>query len=170
MVAHQSLKGEKYLETIVLGRIGQHIFEIEMLKRGWDLYTPLLENTKIDCIAIRDNKILRFQVKLLDKEGALPVRKISHNQGEYKIKRYTSKDIDFFVGIDRDTHDVYIVPISIVEQYSISIGKLKLQQYKNNFSPLEPYIGNNISGGDDIGKRLTANTEGKDNILPVESR
>ena len=38
--------------------------------------------------------------------------------------------------------------------------KLWIQQYKNNFSQLEPIIGNFNSAEDDIGESLTANAEG----------
>ena len=34
------------------------------------------------------------------------------------------------------------------------------ESYKNNFTLLEPQIGNNLSGCDDIGETLTGNTEG----------
>lgn len=49
-------------------------------------------------------------------------------------------------------------------KYKSSIGEKTLEPFKNNFSLLEPYIGNNISGCDDIGETLTdkadGNTEG----------
>lgn len=35
-----------------------------------------------------------------------------------------------------------------------------LEPYKNNFTQLEPQVGNNLSGVDDIGESLTGNTEG----------
>ena len=36
-----------------------------------------------------------------------------------------------------------IVPIDFISQYRSSIGSTKLELYKNNFSQLEPLIGNN---------------------------
>ena len=90
----------------------------------------------------------------------LPVRKISHNQGEYKVHNYTSDEIDFFIGTDVETEDLYIVPISIIEQYKSAISIKTLEPYKNNFTLLEPQIGNSLSGCDDIGEALTGNTEG----------
>lgn len=90
----------------------------------------------------------------------MPVRKISHNQGEYKIHLYDENEIDFFAGVDIDTEDIYICPIDFVKQYSSSIGLNALQSYKNNFSLLEPHNGNIMSGANDIGEILTDNTEG----------
>ena len=148
------------METIVLGKIGQNIFEIEMLKHGWDLYRPLLENTKVDCIAIKGSVLLKFQIKMLSTNGSLPVRKISHNQGEYKIHHYSENEIDYFIGVDRDTYDIYVIPIKIAAKYVNCIGKTALLPYKNNFTQMELNSGNIINADDDIGECLTANTEG----------
>lgn len=125
------------METIVKGKLGYNLFEKEMLKRGWDLYTPVLENTKIDCIAIKDLTLIRLQIKTLNKDKCLPVRKISHNQGEYKIFRYDASTIDFFIGVDIETEDVYIIPESFSSQYANTIGFKALQPYKNTFNLIE---------------------------------
>ena len=43
--------------------------------------------------------------------------------GEYKIKLYTEKDIDYFIGVDINTRDLYILPISIsAEQRMLKSG------------------------------------------------
>lgn len=157
------------MDTITKGRIGYNILERVLLKNNWDIYTPVLENTKIDCIIIKDNYLWKLQIKTMQRKKdtnkyILPVRKISHNQGEYKVHLYNDQEIDFFIGVNVDTEDVYIVPINIVMNYKSSIGEQTLEPFKNNFSLLEPYIGNNISGCDDIGEALTdkadGNTEG----------
>ena len=68
----------------------------------------------------------------------LPVRKISHNQGEYKVHLYTADEVDYFVGVDVDTEDLYIVPINFIEQYksSIAVSTLTNNGFKNNFTQL----------------------------------
>lgn len=134
-----------------------------MLKRDYEIYVPLLENTKIDCIACKNGQLIKIQIKTIQMDRGykkLPVRKISHNQGEYKIFNYTSDEIDYFVGVDIDTEDLYIVPIDIVEKYKSAISVSTLEYYKNNFDYMEPQVGNNLSGCDDIGETLTGNTEG----------
>lgn len=149
------------MDTIAKGKLGYNIFEKQMLKREWDLYVPILENTKIDCIVIKGPVLVRIQIKILNKAKQLPVRKISHNQGQYKIFRYDGSVIDFFVGVDIETEDVYIVPVEFSNKYSSSIGYTTLQPYKNAFDLMEPIIGNDNSGEDDIGESLTGNTEGR---------
>lgn len=101
----------------------------------------MLENGKIDCIAIKENQLIRFQIKTIQIDRGkkiLPVRKISHNQGEYKIHHYNANEIDYFVGSDLDEECLYICPISFVSQYKSAIGETALQSYKNNFTQLEP--------------------------------
>ena len=148
------------MNTIAKGRLGSNLLERELLKRDWDLYIPILENTKIDCIAIKANILIRMQIKILAKDKRLPVRKISHNQGEYKIFRYDASTIDFFIGVDLDTEDIYIVPVEFSSKYSTSIGYRTLQPYKNAFNLMEPNSRNTTSEDDDIGEPLTGNTEG----------
>lgn len=110
------------------------------------MFIPVLENGKIDCIAIKNQQILRFQIKTVQNDKGskkLPVRKISHNQGEYKIHHYTADEIDYFVGSDIEEEDLYIVPIDFISKYKSSISINTLKPYKNNYSQLEPLIGNN---------------------------
>lgn len=38
------------MDTITKGRLGYNLLEKELLKREFEIYIPLLENTKIDCI------------------------------------------------------------------------------------------------------------------------
>ena len=151
------------MDTIMKGRLGYNLLEKELLKREWDLYTPVLENTKIDCIAIKGDVLLRMQIKTLQssKSGkALPVRKINHNQGEYKVHFYNKSEIDYFIGVDLETEDLYLVPIEFSMKYKSSISVNTLAPFKNNFSQLEPHSRNIMSGCDDIGEPLTGNTEG----------
>ena len=101
-----------------------------------------------------------MQIKILAKDKSLPVRKISHNQGEYKIFRYDASTIDFFIGVDLDAEDIYIVPVEFSSKYSSSFGYRTLQPYKNAFNLMEPNSRNTTSEDDDIGEPLTGNTEG----------
>lgn len=151
------------MDTITKGRLGYNLLEKELLKRDYEIYIPLLENTKIDCIACKNGQLIKMQIKTIQMDRGykkLPVRKISHNQGQYKIFNYTSDEIDYFIGVDIDTEDLYIVPIDIIEKYKSAISVSTLEYYKNNFDYMEPQVGNNLSGCDDIGETLTGNTEG----------
>lgn len=128
------------METIAKGRLGYNIVEKQLLLRDWDIYVPLLENTKIDCIAIKPDRLVKIQIKTIQLDRGykkLSVRKISHNQGEYKVHLYTKDEVDFFFGVDLETEDVYIIPIDFIEKYTSAISISTLQPYLNNFDLLE---------------------------------
>lgn len=113
----------------------------------------------------KNNRYLKIQIKTVQEtkySKTIPLRKISHNMGEYKIKRYTKDDIDYFVGVDVDTEDVYILPISFSSQYASSISINNCLEYKNNFTQMEPNNGNIISGDDDNVESLTGKADGND--------
>ena len=131
--------------TIEKGYIGQLIVEKKFLNEGWILYRPILENGKIDLIAEKDNKYIRIQIKttqnvISGKNNHLsryvPLCKVSHNMGKYKIHRYTKDEIDYFIGVDVDTEDLYILPINVVEKFRKSIALSTAEPWKNNFEQL----------------------------------
>lgn len=125
----------------------------------------MLENGKVDLIVEKDGIYKKIQIKTVQEQRSgklIPVRKISHNMGEYKIKRYTKEDIDYFVGVDVDTEDLYILPVEFSSKYATSISINSCQEYKNNFEQLERIIGNNNDEGDDNVETLTDNADGND--------
>lgn len=67
------------------------------IKNDYNLFKPILENEKVDLIAEKNNIYYKIQIKTVQSDNGtkrIPVRKISHNMGEYKIKRYSEEDID----------------------------------------------------------------------------
>lgn len=150
-------------KTIEKGYLGQLIVEEEFIKQGWNLFKPVLENGKVDLIIEKDNQYLKIQIKTVQLENnkkIIPLRKISHNMGEYKIKLYTEKDIDYFIGVDINTRDLYILPISFSSKYKRSVSVSNCIIYKNNFNQMEPSSRNIRSGDDDNGESLTDNADG----------
>lgn len=150
-------------KTIEKGYLGQSLVEREFIKHGFNLFKPVLENGKVDLIVEKDNKYFKIQIKTVQQyknKKSIPVRKISHNMGEYKIKTYSKNDIDYFVGVDLEDESLYIIPISISSQYSSSIGISMCSTYKNNFNLKEPISGNINSGEDDNVEALTGNDVG----------
>lgn len=151
--------------TIEKGYLGQINVEKKLIQNGWNLFKPVLENGKVDLIIEKDNKYLRLQIKTVTKSDGrkiIPVRKLSHNMGKYKVKWYTSEDVDYFIGSDLDTDDLYIIPISVIQGIKSSIAISKCSKWKNNFSQMEPNSGNIIGGQDDNVESLTGNADGND--------
>ena len=154
-------------KTIEKGYLSALLVEQKFIEHGFNLFKPVLENGKVDLIVEKANKYFKIQIKTVQQwktSKYIPMRKISHNMGNYKIKLYTKDDIDYFVGVDLESKDLYILPISFSSQYTSSISINSCQFYKNNFKQMEPINRNINSGCDDIGKTLTdkadGNTEG----------
>ena len=153
--------------NIEKGYLGSLIAEKKFVKNGFSVFKPVMENGKVDMIIEKDNVYLKIQIKTVQESRGsknIPVRKISHNMGNYKVSTYSSNEIDYFVGVDIDTEEIYLIPISFSEQYKSSISVTKLSYYKDNFDLMELHSGNTMNGEDNIGEGLTdnadANTEG----------
>ena len=89
-------------QTIEKGYLGNLIVEKNFIQQGFNLFKPVLENGKVDLIVEKNNKYFRLQIKTVQKDGntkRIPIRKISHNMGLYKISRYTNVEIDYFIGL-----------------------------------------------------------------------
>lgn len=82
--------------------------------------------------------------------------------GEYKINLYTKENIDYFIGVDVDMRDLYILPVSFSSQYKRGISINSCASYKNNFIQMEPNNENIISEHDDNVESLTDNADGND--------
>lgn len=129
------------IPPIIKGRVGYNIVEYYLLLNNFEVYTPITETTKVDCIVIKNNKLSKIQIKTLQYDQRngkmLPVRKLSNNRGINKQRHYTKDEVDFFIGVDLDTRDIYVVPIDVVIQYQSSIAISTLQPYKNKLDLLE---------------------------------
>lgn len=105
-----------------------------------DVFSPISDDGKVDLII--NNK--RIQVKVVRKGsdyvyGSISIKKAGkRSSGEIKTYKYTKEDVDFIVGVDTDTLDIYIVPIAYAERYAnnVSISKIVLEGYKNNINIL----------------------------------
>lgn len=153
--------------NIEKGYLGSLIVEKSFVKNGFSVFKPVMENGKVDMIVEKYNIYLKIQIKTVQESRgskSIPMRKISHNMGTYKVSTYTSNDIDYFIGVDVATEEVYLIPVSVTEQYKSSISITKLSIYKDNFDLMELRSGNTVNEEDNIGECLTgnadANTEG----------
>lgn len=151
--------------TIEKGYLGNLIVEKKLIENGWNIYKPILENGKVDLIIEKNNLYLRIQIKTIisnNNQRIIPVRKISHNMGTYKVKYYTDKDIDYFIGVDLDFEDLYILPIKFSQQIKSSISINRCIKFKNNFKQMELINGNINNGHNDNVESLTDNADGND--------
>lgn len=152
------------LGKIEKGYLGALIVEQALVRNGFNIFKPVLENGKVDMIIEKDNLYLKIQIKTVATEKRtgtknVPVRKLTHSKTTHKTHLYTSEEIDYFVGVDTDTRDIYMIPIAFSQKYSSAISVNTLSIYKNNFNLMELYSRNTMNGEDNIGEVLTGNAD-----------
>jgi hypothetical protein len=72
----------------------------------------------------------------------ITVKKTNHNNSiGYKVYNYSLTDIDFFVGVDISSKDIYVIPSVIWSKYksTMAIGKLDRNGYKNNLELIKNF-------------------------------
>ena len=152
------------LGKIEKGYLGALIVEQALVRNGFNIFKPVLENGKVDMIIEKNNLYLKIQIKTVATEKRngtknVPVRKLTHSKTTHKTHLYTSEEIDYFVGVDTDTKDVYMIPIAFSQNYSSAISVNTLNIYKNNFNLMELCNRNVTNVEDNIGEVLTGNAD-----------
>ncbi|NDD53155.1 hypothetical protein EBZ39_04615 [bacterium] len=103
------------------GNIGQFAVGLALAKLGYSIFTEEGDISRIDLIAERDGKLLRFQCKAVTPTNGcihVPLKKTGPNY----CLHYSQKMFDYFGVYDLLDGEVYAVPAQI------------LQQAKHNFS------------------------------------
>ena len=93
---------------IFFGTLTELYFTVQMIERGFNLWKPVLPDSKTDFIIHNGNRYLKIQVKGvygLNPKGGRHV--VSLRAGN---KRYSAKDVDFFACYVFDTNKWYILP------------------------------------------------------------
>jgi hypothetical protein len=76
-----------------------------------------------------------MQIKTIEhykNKKQVPLRKKNHSRSSNTSYLYTVDDIDFMVGVDTTTQDIFFIPISFLENYTSVISTEKIQDFKNN--------------------------------------
>lgn len=95
------------------GNIGQLAAGFHLSRLGYSVFTEQGDISKIDLIAEKDGKILRFQCKAITPKNdtlGVPLRKCGPN---YRIK-YTPDMFDYFTVYDLVDKNLYVLPSSIL--------------------------------------------------------
>lgn len=148
------------MSKVKRGTAGELIVKAQSLLQGFNVFENTNEDSKIDLILEKDFLLYRIQVKIVNPQGQLPVRKLTHSKTRHKQHLYTKDEIDYFAGVDLKTFDIYMVPMSHAKSFTSVLTAWKLLPYKNNFDLQEPYNGNIISASPQIGETCgNGNTE-----------
>jgi len=132
------------MNKVKLGKAAELIFMAKCLLSGLDCYTPVSEDGRVDVVVGR--ALVRCQVKLVapysgvSESKGISIRKVGVNsKTNTKLYSYTAEDVDYMVGVDIDSFDVYVVPMDALEGYTRSVSCRTLAElgYKNNLDILQ---------------------------------
>lgn len=112
------------------GNIGQFAVGLALAKLGYSIFTEEGDISRIDLIAERNGKLLRFQCKAItpvDECIRIPLKKTGPNYCFY----YSQKMFDYFGVYDLSDGGVYAVPATILQQTRHNLS-LRKTPAKNN--------------------------------------
>jgi len=99
------------LHTKRIGRIAELRFASELLKLGYDVYTPETEELPIDMIIIKDGIIQKVQIKSVTPVD--DVLKVPMKSSTIKYRKlYRDTDVDIMAVFDSVNEKGYFVPIN----------------------------------------------------------
>ena len=123
------------MDTGKKGKASEYAFIARCLFAGLDCYTPVAENGRVDVLV--GETLQRCQVKTLV-GGGLPLRKCGY-KSNVKVRRYTAEQVDFMIGVDAQTMDIFVVPSTIFKTHrnNVSINTLRRMGLVNNIELLK---------------------------------
>jgi len=108
----------------------------KLTELGYNVYTPVGEDTRSDCIVESDDRLLRIQIKTARYVDESKIRfncsSTRSNFTEHSTESYTD-DIDAFIVFNPDTENFYYIPIDDAPKTGmyLRIKPPKNQQCKN---------------------------------------
>lgn len=135
---HAALLGDAH-EMIVAGLLARLGFEVGLIaaKGGpYDLWVIGFKGPS------REIQPLRVQIRTVSKGGS--IKFIGGTRGginriyipRVKKYKYTEKDNDLIIGVQRDTLDLYLIPTRFISKWGDSRSLRKLEPLKNNWEIL----------------------------------
>lgn len=103
------------MHTKAKGNVGELAVAKDLTLRGYNVFTELGDLSKIDLIAVKEEKLIRIQVKTMwdSSDGVVGISSRSAGPG-YKYN-YTSRDIDIIALYVADRDDIIYVNIADVD-------------------------------------------------------
>lgn len=115
------------ISSVQKGKAAEYLVITKLLLKGFSSFIPTTEVSKADLLIHSNHRILKAQIKIIGHSNSMPVRKVTVNsKTNTKISRYTESDIDFFIAVDLQSFELFIVPIQFAVKYSISISRKTL--------------------------------------------
>lgn len=103
------------MHTKAKGNVGELAVAKDLTARGYSVFVELGDLSKIDLIAVKEEKLIRIQVKTVwdSSDGAVGITSKSSGPG-YKYY-YTSRDIDIIAVYVADRDDIIYANIAEID-------------------------------------------------------
>lgn len=119
-------------KTHFKGLLGELEFSLYLIKKGWNVFTPLDHNSRIDLVAEKEGVFKKIQIKYCTLyKGCLRIE-LEHPMRN--TKPYSLSDIDDIGVYDSINHGFYLIPLSEIlprKEIWIRVNQLKGNQKKN---------------------------------------
>lgn len=112
------------MHRLDIGRVGELIVTQQLIERGWQVFTPVSSNTRVDMIAINGSRLVKLQVKTTTGTSAhesfgLRLHKTQADpQYDYF---YEAGDFDFFAVVHLPTRSVVYIATEEALQSKYSV-------------------------------------------------
>jgi hypothetical protein len=120
------------MHSKVKGTIGHLTIATELIRNGCEVFTELGDNSKVDLIALYNNRPIKIQVKAYTSEDSGSCVKVYSTKSgpNYKFK-YSENEVDIFAIYVLDTNDIFYVP-SIELCKANKMISVRIKEAKNN--------------------------------------
>lgn len=117
------------MNTKQLGLLGELKAQYDFIKAGWEISIPSGDYCSYDLLAIKNNQILKIQVKTTEKiqDGVIIFSVNSRNY--YSNKTYTEADCDYFYLYCLENETGYLYPTA---HFHSSHIRIRVTPPKNN--------------------------------------
>lgn len=124
------------MNSMQKGNITEIAIQLELVKRGYDVFTPITDGSVVDLIFMDELGVAKkVQIKTCVETGtgfSFDARKAT-SSSRIRKKRYSSDEIDYFCTIFNGV--VYLVPVETVGTRNQVCLRLN-EKYKNQNKPL----------------------------------
>lgn len=117
------------MDTKQLGLLGELKAQYDFTKYGWTVVTPIGNFKSYDFIVLKDNTMLKIQVKTTEKVNNGVMKFSIDSKNEYRHKIYNKNDFDLYYLYCLENEQGYLYPLKDSPNTAIH---LRIQDTKSN--------------------------------------
>ena len=99
---------DKSKQTHYKGLLGELAFTLHLIKRGWKVYKPLDQNSRVDLVIEKKGKLKRIQIKYCTPRNGCLAIDLEHRIR--KTKPFVKNDLEAIGAYDPINDKYYLIP------------------------------------------------------------